>query len=78
MSLEWKKLYMVQELWSDTFHLTARILMQKREVITRPKTSFEETLPSVAAFSAMCLSCMFLRKFVTRKLRRYFRNSGYE
>ena len=32
MFLEWKKLYMVQELWSDTFHFTARILMQKREV----------------------------------------------
>ena len=57
---------MVQELWSDTFHLklTARILVQQREVITRPKTSFRKmTLPSVAVFSAMCLSCMLLRKF---------------
>ena len=26
--LKWKKLYMVQELWSDTFHLTAQILIQ--------------------------------------------------
>ena len=28
MLLKWKKLYLVQELWSDTFHLTARILIQ--------------------------------------------------
>ena len=28
---------MVQELWSDTFHLTARILMQRREVTDQAK-----------------------------------------
>ena len=34
MLLMWKKLYMLQELWSDTVHLTAQILSQQREIIT--------------------------------------------
>ena len=55
---------MVQELWSGTFHFTARSLVQQREVFTRPETSFRKmTLPSVAVFSAICLSCILLRKF---------------
>ena len=34
------------------------------EIITRPNTSFGKmTLPSVAVFSPMLLSCMLLRKF---------------
>ena len=61
MFLEWKKLYMVQELWSDTFHLTARILMQRREVTPGQRLYSRKwrCLPLLPSAPCVYLACFY-------------------